>query len=81
MSMEWARNNFTDGVLEIRANSWHGFVEYVQDELSNYRAYIYRGQEEPWELLSKMDRIIRSKQKEANKESCAYPVDSAEPKI
>lgn len=67
--MEWTRDDFTDGVLEIRAPSWCGFMEYVQNELSNYRAYIYRGQEEPWKLLSKMDRILRSKQKEADKES------------
>jgi hypothetical protein len=66
--MEWAQDSFVDGVLDIRANSWRGFVEYAQNQLSDYRAYIYRGQREPWELLSKMDRVIHSKRTEASKE-------------
>jgi len=56
--MEWHQIKSEDGVLEIRAESWHGFVSYVQDELSNYRAYIFRGQREPeWKLLPSLDRI------------------------
>jgi len=43
--------------LEIRARSWQGFVSYIQ-VLSDYRAYIFRGQREPeWKLLPSLDRI------------------------
>jgi hypothetical protein len=56
--MEWEKIAFSDGVLEINAKSWHGFVEYIQNELSNYRAYIYRGQREPeWKLTPSISRI------------------------
>jgi len=51
--MEWYQIKSENGVLEIQAKSWQGFVSYVQDELSNYRAYIFRGQREPeWKLLA-----------------------------
>lgn len=60
--MEWNKVNFSDGILEIHAKSWHGFVEYIQDELSNYRAYIYRGQREPeWKLTPSINRIDKIK--------------------
>jgi len=56
--MEWKKGTFSDGVLEIHAKSWRGFVDYIQDELSNYRAYIYRGQREPdWKLTPSIHRI------------------------
>jgi hypothetical protein len=56
--MEWNKVTFSDGVLEIHAKSWRGFVGYIQNELSNYRAYIYRGQREPeWKLMPSIDRI------------------------
>lgn len=56
--MEWEEIALSDGVLEVNAKSWHGFVEYVQNELSNYRAYIYRGHREPeWKLMPSIDRI------------------------
>lgn len=56
--MDWSKAAFSDGVLEIRADSWRGFVEYVQVELSNYRQYIYRGQREPdWKLIPSICRI------------------------
>jgi hypothetical protein len=56
--MEWRQIKSEDGVLEIQADSWHGFVSYVQDELSNYRAYIFRGQREPeWKLLPSLARV------------------------
>jgi hypothetical protein len=56
--MEWEKIAFSNGVMEINAKSWHGFVEYIQNELSNYRAYIYRGQREPeWRLTPSIDRI------------------------
>jgi hypothetical protein len=56
--MEWYQIKSENGVLEIQAKSWHGFVSYVQDKLSNYRAYIFRGQREPeWKLLPSIARI------------------------
>ncbi|MGB7910938.1 MAG: FRG domain-containing protein [Desulfobaccales bacterium] len=56
--MEWTRGNFSDGVLDINANSWRGFIEYIQDELFNYRSYIYRGQREPeWKLMPSIYRV------------------------
>ena len=56
--MEWEQVKSENGVLEIQAKSWHGFVSYVQDELSNYRAYIFRGQREPeWRLLPSLARV------------------------
>jgi FRG domain len=67
--MEWKKDKFIDGVLEIQASSWRGFVEYVQENLSNYRAYIYRGQREPWDLLSKMDRVLLRLQADHSRKS------------
>ena len=64
--MKWEQKGFSNGVLEIQANSWKGFAEYVQDELVDYQGYIYRGQKEPRELLSKMDRIIREKKNDSS---------------
>jgi hypothetical protein len=56
--MEWEQIKFEDGVLEIQAKSWDGFVAYVADKLSDYRAYIFRGQREPeWKLRPSLDRI------------------------
>jgi len=56
--MEWNKEDISDGILEIHAKSWHGFVEYIQNELANFRAYIYRGQREPeWKLAPSINRI------------------------
>jgi|WetSurSiteA1Bulk_404760.scaffolds.fasta_scaffold36832_2 hypothetical protein len=56
--MEWQKGNFSEGVQDINAKSWRGFVEFIQNDLSNYRAYIYRGQREPeWKLMPSIDRI------------------------
>lgn len=55
--VDWSKAAFSDGVLEVRADSWRGFVEYVQVELSNYRQYIYRGQREPdWKFIPSIYR-------------------------
>jgi hypothetical protein len=56
--MEGEEIKLENGVLEIQAQSWNGFVAYVADKLSDYRAYIFRGQREPaWKLLLSLDRI------------------------
>ncbi|MBE3143288.1 MAG: FRG domain-containing protein [Planctomycetes bacterium] len=56
--MNWKAGDTVDGVVEVEADSWNGFVSYVQDELANYRAYIFRGQREPeWQLVPSIDRI------------------------
>jgi hypothetical protein len=55
--MNWKRENFSAGILTIKAESWRGFIEYIQNELSNYRAYIYRGQRGLEPLEPSLDRI------------------------
>lgn len=56
--MDWDQIKLENGVWEIQANSWRGFVSFVQSELSHFRAYIFRGQREPeWKLLPSLDRI------------------------
>ncbi|MFZ0931543.1 MAG: FRG domain-containing protein [Syntrophobacteraceae bacterium] len=56
--MKWKKLKIKDGVQEIHADSWRGFVSYIQNELSNYRAYVYRGQREPdWKLIPSRYRI------------------------
>jgi hypothetical protein len=56
--MTWEAGDVHDGVIEVQAESWGGFVSYVQDDLANYRAYVYRGQREPeWKLVPSIDRI------------------------
>lgn len=56
--MECEEVTFSEGISEVQAKSWRGFVEYIQDKLSNYKAYIYRGQREPeWKLIPSIDRI------------------------
>jgi hypothetical protein len=85
--MEWNKVNFSDGILEIHAKSWHGFVEYIQDELSNYRAYIYRGQREPeWKLAPSINRIDGIKTLKVNtlhtfKQACRGRRGSSSPKL
>lgn len=56
--MEWEQKKFEDGVLEVHAETWDGFVAYVADKLSDYRAYIFRGHREPeWKLTPTLDRV------------------------
>ncbi len=48
-----------DGVLEVETSSWQDFSSYIQNDLANYRAYIYRGQRElEWRLVPSIDRIV-----------------------
>lgn len=56
--MGWEQRGIEDGVLEVYAEDWDGFVTYVSDKLSNYRSYIFRGHREPeWKLTPTLDRV------------------------
>jgi hypothetical protein len=52
------KRDIVDGVLEVDTSSWQEFSAYIQNDIANYRAYIYRGQRElEWRLIPSIDRI------------------------
>ncbi len=55
----WRHLNRENGIVEVQTDSWHGFVSFIQDELSNYRQYIFRGQREAsWGLTPSLERLV-----------------------
>jgi hypothetical protein len=56
--MALSKSDIVDGVLEVKASTWQDFASYIQNDLSNYRAYVFRGQRKPeWRLVPSIDRI------------------------
>jgi len=64
----WIEKDFSDGVVTIEFSSWKYFSSYIQNEMLDYKTYIYRGQRcDYWRLEPKLDRLLKSKdRKEAN---------------
>ncbi len=51
--------NTKNGVCDFTFAKWEKFIEYFNDNLLEYPAYIYRGQQiEKWEIISKIRRYI-----------------------
>lgn len=60
----WETVGFENGIGEYRFSSWKYYANYIQDEMLNYNAYIWRGQnQENWKLQPSLDRIFKGNNK------------------
>jgi len=58
----WREGSVRDGVQIMNLTSWRYFFDYVNQELLDYRTYIYQGQKNAkWPLESSLDRRLRRK--------------------
>ena len=58
----WTVSKLTNGIVTFRLNSWKYFSDFINQELIQYRTYIYRGQEnDNWVLEPSLYRHFREK--------------------
>ena len=57
---KWDWKTVANGYGELRITSWKLFVEFIQEEMLDFDAYVWRGQRhDQWELESNLDRLIK----------------------
>lgn len=55
----WSADETVDGVRHVRCQSWTGYVNFLNEELLDYRNYVFRGHAaEAWKLESTLDRAL-----------------------
>ena len=55
----WIRSDIVDGISTINISSWKYFNDFVDQELIDYRSYIFRGHaQDDWPLYSTLDRLL-----------------------
>ena len=56
----WVGNDIVDGISTVNISSWRYFNDFIDQELIDYRNYIYRGHaRDDWHLESSLDRLLR----------------------
>ena len=56
----WEKDGTTDGIATVTLLSWKYFSDFVNQELLDYRTYIYRGHaSDRWKLESTLDRALK----------------------
>ncbi len=60
--IQWRQIDFKSGHRTIVCDNWNGFVEFMNNELSKFNKYIYRGHaSEDWKLNTTLDRHLDNK--------------------
>lgn len=56
----WIKGELEDGIIEYKLSSWKYFSDFINQEMLEYKTYIYRGHgNKTWKLVPTLDRIIR----------------------
>ena len=56
----WTYTEFKDGLMTVTLASWKYFADFINQELLDYKTYIYRGHaSDAWKLESTLDRAIK----------------------
>jgi len=56
----WEDGNYEKGVCEEKLSSWKYFPDYINQEMLDYTAYVYRGHgSSTWKLEPTLDRVIK----------------------
>lgn len=59
---DWTSTPVTSGLRVVNCTSWNGFSSFVDLQLANFDAYIYRGHaKEEWKLEPTLDRALADK--------------------
>jgi hypothetical protein len=68
---QWTENAIKDGICECELSSWKWFAAYINQELLDYREYIFRGQSsDRWKLESTLDRSLKKIVKRRRNDVC-----------
>lgn len=56
----WRQGNIDNGILEVTLSSWKYFADYINNEMLEHVAYVYRGHaNSTWKLEPTLDRVIK----------------------
>lgn len=54
----WKAAKVSHGIVQIDLDSWKDFTDYIQEELLDYRSFVFRGQRcSNWKLETSFDRL------------------------